>query len=501
MTDFENNSKIENIGKSSRIGIYWNVTLKVIHQAYHFIVLIIVARILSPQDFGVMALAMALISYANNLTSFGLTSALIQKQKVGQDLIDSVFTFNLSFSLLLMPISIYLSKPISTLLKSPDIEVVIPVLTLLFPLTTFYSIPMALLRRELNFRLHSIIDLFHNFVQSTTMLILAISGLGVWSLVYGQIAGFIISTIVIISTTKWRPKLRFSLHSLKGVKEYGALDLLRSHISYIENHAAYFIISRFLNPAVLGFFDRAASITDAPLKRIQIQLDAVFFASFSRLQNEPGRLSSALNKSITSTSIIAFPLLVGLAIVTPYFVNIFLGPVWSPMVPAMIILSFAGVLKMLYSVFRNINISINAYRDQTIANSVSTLLYVVLCFLGVKWGIVGIAYATLASSVIAFFYNAYLTSKAVRVSLIAVMKNLIPALTGCLFMALVMTPLFSVFLKSYTVVNFVLLIIAGGTSYTLWILIIPFRNVRNVIGDVVGDFKPFLRRIKVIGNS
>jgi PST family polysaccharide transporter len=485
-----------NIGKESRQGVYWSVLLKIVHQVYYFSVLIIVARILGPKDFGVMALAMTIISYANNLTSFGLTSALVQRNTVSKELIDSVFTFNLALSFILIPLCIYLSIPLSTLLKSPDIAIIIPVLTILFPLTSFYSVPMALLRRNLNFRLHSIIDLIHNFIQSTSMLLLAIGGFGIWSLVYGQIAGFTATAFVIMLLTKWYPKLRINLNSLKDVKEYGFWDLVRSHINYIEDYAAYFIISRFLNPAMLGFFDRATSISDAPLKRIQVQINAVFFSSFSRLQNEPERLKYALNKSITATSIISTPLLVGLAITTSHFVNVLLGSVWNPMVIPLMILSLGGVFKILNSVFRNINIAINAYRAQTVANLASSILYLILCLIGIKWGIIGVAYATLASSLLAFIYYGFLTSRTTRVSWVGIIRSLMPALTGCLVMAIVLIPLSSLLLKGYTITNLILLILAGIVTYVLWILIVPFKDVRIIITDVTGDFKTLLRHTK-----
>ncbi|MBN2654301.1 MAG: lipopolysaccharide biosynthesis protein [Nitrospirae bacterium] len=480
---------MQNIGKTSRKGIYWSFSLKLIQQAYHFGVTIVVARILGPADFGTMAIAMAVIVYANSLTNFGMTSALVQRETINDRLINTVFTFNFSLSILLCLGGVFGAKYIPLFFNAGGIEKILPVLAVIFPLTSFYYIPMALLRRDLRFKAHSIIDLSHNIVQSTTMLIMAICGYGIWSLVFGQIAGISSATILVLIVSRWTPSLKFSIKSIRSVSDYGIWDFLRSTALYLEEYVSYLIISMKMNAFMVGLYDRASAISAMPLNRIQQQISAVIFSAFSRMQTDKKRVTNAFIKAFTATSLLACPLLTGLALVAPHFVLALFGDVWKEMVRPLQILSIAVIFRMLYGVFGNLNIAVCAYRRQSISTIMMTGLYVVFCTIGVRWQLEGLAYAALLASVLTFIYFGYISKNALDLKWADILRCLVPAVTGSIAMSVVVKLAATYMLYDHSVKNLILLVLMGAMTYAGSVLTLRDKKVMNLIKEIFADFK------------
>ena len=427
----------ENMGEKARSSVFWSVSLKAVQQIYQLVVLGVVARILDPKMFGSMAITMSIVLYLNNLTGFGFTNAIVQRETVDKNDVNCIFTFNLLLSILFVPLC-YLSAPfLAEQLNNKDIAKLLPQLAIFIPIATFYNIPMALLRREMHYKLHSIIDLVQYITYSTFLLLLTLMNYEVWALVYSTISGYVVSVILLLTLTPWKPRLLFDIRRLRSFWDYGSWDIIRYHINYLDENAANFIISRYIGSQMLGFYERAGAVASMPMRKIQMQVSSVIFSVFSRLQNDNIRLFHAFSKSFNGIALYTVPLLLGLLIVSPYFVRILFGDKWTPMVPTLQILCLASLFKILSDVMTSINIAVNHYRKQTLVNSFSLFIFLCFAYFFIEKGIYGISVASLIASILNFFFNCHITSRYFDVTYKLMVVNLAPSFLAGISMVLV----------------------------------------------------------------
>jgi len=174
-------NNINSLFTLARASFAWSIILKFVQQFYSLLVTIFAARLLGPQVFGDMAIAMALVVYLNSLTSFGMNNSIIYAENIEKIQVDVLFTFNILLSAALAFAVIVLSNEISTFFNSKALGEILPVLSLILPLSTFYNLPMALLRKQLNFKLHSIVDFVQYIFSSSLLFVMVVNDFGIWS--------------------------------------------------------------------------------------------------------------------------------------------------------------------------------------------------------------------------------------------------------------------------------------------------------------------------------
>ena len=186
------------IGSRIRSSLLWNTSLKVLYQIFRFGITIIIARLLDPKDFGIMGISTMIVFYANSITNFGFNLALIQRKEINDRHINSVFTVNILISLVLMMGVISLSSPIAKFFLVPELENVLLVLSWVFVMTSFYQLPLTLMKREINFKKVAMIELCCGVVQSLVTLTLALLGFKYWSLVVGLMTSYVFGVILLL---------------------------------------------------------------------------------------------------------------------------------------------------------------------------------------------------------------------------------------------------------------------------------------------------------------
>jgi O-antigen/teichoic acid export membrane protein len=491
--------RTDNVGQRSREGVYWNVTLKLLHQGFHFIVVVVLARLLAPDDFGVMALAMAAIAFANQWTNCGIMKVIVQREHLSKEEVNTIFTLNLLLSLSMMAMVAGVASTLASVFRIPALASMVRTLTVIFPLTSYYYVRMALLRRVVSFRLHSAIDFTLGMAQSTTALGLALLGVGVWSLVWGQIVGMCVAIVAIGMVTPWCPRLCWQFARLKPMMRYAGFDMLRSQATYLEEFLSYWIVGYWMTPTILGFFDRANAFSRMPSDRINTQVTTVFFPAFCRVRTDSARLERAFRKSLTAQAMLMSPVLVGLAAVSEYVVPLILGGKWGPIVLPLQILCLAALIRVFATTLQSLNVATHVYGRQALAQALLLPVYAGLCVLSLPWGIVGVSLATLVYTALAFVLYATITLKVLDKGVGILVDCLAPALIGALIMGLVVSVLSHTFLADVTVVNLLLLMAAGAAVYIGWTLWLPHKGVRSVREDILADLISVLRKLGFMG--
>lgn len=208
---------MQEIGSKTKSSLIWNTSLKIIYQVFRFGISIIIARMLDPKDFGIMGIATMIVFYANSITNFGFNRALIHKEKINESHINTIFTIDIAISLFLTLATVLFSSRIADFFKTPELTHVILSLSCVFLLTSFYYIPVTILKRRLDFKKVAIIELYRGVVQSCLTLILALLGLKYWALVIGLLASQISGLFYVFSKVEWRPRIRYDHGALKEI--------------------------------------------------------------------------------------------------------------------------------------------------------------------------------------------------------------------------------------------------------------------------------------------
>jgi O-antigen/teichoic acid export membrane protein len=487
---------IVSIGKHSRVGVYWAIGLKLVHQFYHVLVMLVVARILGPSAFGVMALAWAMVAFAEQVTRLGLPRAVVQKQHLTSDQAHTAFTYCLVASVAMAALLVALAPLLARVFRVPDLKNVLPPLALLFPISAYYYIRIALLQREMRFRLFAVIGIVLDIVQSTTTLVLALLGYGVWALVVGKLLGNAVAAAALAVATGWMPKLNWRLSNIRPMFHYASFEFLRGQLRYIENYVSYWIIGYHMAPSALGLLDRAQSISRMPVLTFQNQIGAILFPSFSHLRADQARLRRAFVKSLTSAALLMAGPLVGLASVSGVLVPVVLGAKWEPMTTTLQILCGAAVFRVLASTSQSLNLATTGYKRQTIVGGISALATIGGCLAGLPWGIVGVSVGLLAAAVVNFVLSATVSLQVVGGGLRLIIACLTPVALGAALMAGTVWILGHTVLSEQNTLNLLLLIASGALVYVAWVLCVKHDGVRAIRQDILSDLLPLLDRIK-----
>jgi len=474
----------EGIGKKTRNSLYWNLSCRIPYEVLRFGISIIVARILDPEDFGIMGIAAMLIFYCNSATNFGLNNALVQRKEIDSSHIDSVFTVDLAVSLILTCLLFPLAPLIAIFFHSPESEEVLKVLSVAFILTTFHDLPRALLRRNIAFKLISIVELFRSLSMSLITLVLALSGFKYWSLVWGQLLPLFVATIYLVYKVGWVPRVRYEHASMKQIYSFGMWNFIGGQLDYFNRHVDRFIIGRVFGPLSLGFYDKSVTISRMPLDSIAMNINAVMFPSFSRSQTDKKELKNLFKKAVVLISLINLPILFGCCVVAPYFVLALLGEKWAPMTVPFQILSLSGIVMSFKGLVANFNIAVGNYKKYTIRLGVASLMLLVGCLLLAKFGIIGIAFGVFLFSFFLLIITTIPVKRRLDMSWMEIISIIFPALLSSIVMVSLVKLCSIVFFTSYSIPSLCSLSIIGVASYV--VVILCFRT--PILNEIKASF-------------
>ena len=487
----KNNDKAGNV----RSNLYWNTLVRIPVQILNFVISIIVARILMPKDYGILGISMMLIGYANIFTNFGFNQAIIQRQIFDKKTLNSIFTFDLSISILIAAGFFSTAGFVAEFFRTPECAKAIRVLSLFFIITSFTGIPHAILRRDMNFKAFTLLETMQSGLMSLITLLLAITGWGYWALVYGQLVPLLVITIALCIIAKWSPFIYFSNSLMKRVYDFGIWNFLRSQLNFVSQHIDKFIIGRWLGLVSLGFYDKSMSIAIVPSSSILMNINAVMFPSFSMSQGSKGELKEYFRKSLTLSSIIASPIYTGLIVVAPYFVYSLLGEKWSPMILPFQIILFGFVFKSFLGLIVNFNIAVGKYRNHSLRLLASVIVFILACSLSLRFGLKGIAFSFVVFSCTTFILGMSLSISQIDMPWTQVIRAILPGLLSAIIMGLSVKTVSYYFLEKYTIANLIFLSIIGAIIYLFCLFIDRTKATKELrkmlLGDVKKAFGPY----------
>jgi O-antigen/teichoic acid export membrane protein len=446
-------------------GFKWTGFSQIAKQVIQLVFTIVLARLLSPSDFGLIAMGTVFTGFAALFAELGVSSALIQKKDIDQQLLSSAFWLNILVGILLMLTFIALAPLIAAFYGKPKLTIILQALSLNFLLGSLSIIQQTILTKEMNFKPLMIRDIMAQVIAGSTAIVLAYRGYGIWSLVYQSLVYSFLNTFLVWSFSGWRPSLYFSWHDMKGIFNFSANITGFRLINYFSRNVDNLLIGKFLGAEALGIYNLAYKLMLYPLNNITWVISKVIFPAFSRIQDDLPKIRLIYLRMVKAISLITFPLMMFLFVVTPEFVELAYGPKWMAAIPLIRVLCICGIIQSVGSTTGNIRLSkgeAGLHLKLGIANAVFSSLSIIVAF---PYGLLAVTISYTIFSWIWYHVSAYISLRLINVSLMEFVKESQDAYVFCAITVVVMFAIKSIPLHLSTLFELILMLFLGFVLY------------------------------------
>lgn len=321
--------------------VLWSAIERFSVQGIQFILNIIIARLVTPTDYGLIAMLGIFLAIAQTFIDSGFSNALIQKQDRNETDYSTVFYFNILVGIATYLI-LFLSSPyIAGFYHEPQLEIVTKVVGLNLVINSFTIVQRAKLIIELNFKLQAILALTAVITSGIIGVYLAYNGLGVWALVFQALLNNLLNSLLLVIFTKWKPKRIFSYSSFKHLFSFGSKLLAGALLHTVYMNSYTLIIGRFFSPSDLGFFNRANTIAQYVSTNFTNIISRVTYPIECKIQNDNRELQDKFFLFLRMATFVIFPLMVGVCVLAEPLVRLVLTDKWIPAIPYLQIMCVA----------------------------------------------------------------------------------------------------------------------------------------------------------------
>ncbi len=421
--------------RSAVRGVTWFGVSQVLGQGLRFISMIVLARLLFPEDFGIVAMAIIVTELVLRMGDLGFGEAIIQRKEVTASHLSTAFWTGLAFGLVFCTVTVAISPFVADFFGNELVGPILAVSSLAFVIAPLRSVHSSLLRKRLQFFRFSIGEIGQGVTYLAVAVPLAFAGFGVWSLVLGNLASHLALAILRWALCRWHPSIMFSLKSLRDLWGFGSNLTGSRVVQYLTERLDYLIIGIFLMPAALGFYNLGHRTAGFVATGLWMTVGRVAFPAFSIVQDEDERLRRGFTKSVTYLCLIVLPLFVGLAIVAPELVKVVFGQKWTaailPMQILCIMAAIASISVTVGPVLRS-----KGRPDIELKLSLVTVALLVPCLLiGVRFGTVGVALGVSGVAAIMWLTRQIFANRLIGLRMRDYLASLRPAAFGAVVMA------------------------------------------------------------------
>lgn len=331
-------------------GVSWTLGGRQVQQLATLFITALLAKLLNPEDFGLMGMVTVLSGMAMILSDTGFSAAVIQRKDLNQTHYSTLFWVNIAIGLTVSALFFLLAPAIALFYQRPELEAISQVLSISFILSALSSIPQALLRRVMRFKRLTIIDTVVHLATGAVVVSMAMMGFGIWSLVAQPLLQQSLKVVMMWWYCPWRPSLVVSISALKDVFRFSANILGLQYLQYFMNNLDYLLVGRFLGAEALGYYTLAYKLMFVPIRNICQEIVKVLFPALSRVQDDPRALLDGLAKALRSTCYIVFPMLMGMYMVADVFIETVFGERWRPTIEVLQVLCLVGLVQAVITV-------------------------------------------------------------------------------------------------------------------------------------------------------
>lgn len=404
----------------------WRLLQSLCGQGANFVVQVVLARLLLPADFGLIAMIWVIIALTETFITSGYGYALIQRQKVTHADECSVFYFNVVVSIAGCALLWLLAPGVARFYGQPVLTSLTRILSLQLVIGAFGHIQMSLLAKQIDFKTQCRVGVTASVVSGIIGITMAFLGFGVWSLVAQQLSRVSVRVALAWCYSKWRPAWLFSFRSLRSMFTFGSNMLFTALLETAYRNIYTAVIGKLFSPAGLGFYSRANRLQELPAQNMTSVVAGVAFPVFSQVQKDRTRLRNGLRTCLGLLALIIFPAMLGLAIVAKPFVLLLLTEKWLPCVPYLQMLCIVGALYPFYTLYAKVLLAIGEsglfFRLHLLQKGIVVLSILVMY----RWGIMGLIYGQVVVSIIFTLLIAHIAGKKVEYQAGRLLADVLP---------------------------------------------------------------------------
>ena len=451
-------------------GFVWNFSAYFLGKIVVLITTSILARLLAKNDFGLVAVAVVAINYLSVLKDLGLGVALIQRKGDVKEAANTVFTINLIIGLILSALIIPLAPLVAQYFRDPQVTSILRWMGIIFVVNALGSVHTNWLVRDLDYRRKLVPELGGALTKGVVSIGMALLGYGVWSLVFGQLAGAVASVVLVWIVLPWRPRLALDKNVASGLMKFGASVTAIDIITEITDNIDYVLVGRLFGLVPLSIYTLAYRLPEMLLIGNLWVMGGVVFPAFSTIQDRPNELRRGFLASVRFVELIAVPLCLGLLIAADPIVRVVFGEQWLDAIPVLRVLAiYAWVYSLGYHVggfYKAIG-----RPDILLRLSILTLVIIIPALLiGARFGLVGVALGHLVAVLIRRVISLGIATRFVNVSIGDIFGELRSSLLGAMVMAPITIAVTFLTAGWNPFVQLGLIALAGAISYlgVLW---------------------------------
>jgi O-antigen/teichoic acid export membrane protein len=371
----------------------WSSISQIGKQLMQWVTTLILTQLLSPNDFGLIGMAMVVTGFVALFNDLGTSAAVIQKKILSETLLSSIFWINVAFGVSGMVIVLLIAPVASHFYHEPRVTLILKIMSFSFLISGLSVIQQAILERDLAFQRLAKIELITIASSSFVGIGLAFLGASVWSLVIQTLVSVTMTTTLLWTLSEWRPKMTFRWKEVKSVSSYSLNLIGFQFFNYLSRNADYLLIGRYLGAQNLGYYTIAYRLMFYPIQTISSVIGRVMFPVYSQIQDDDTRFRRIYLRVIIAIAVITFPMMTGLWALSKPFILALLGLKWEPVILLLMILAPVGMVQSIIATVGTIYQAKGRTDWMFRLGIVIGLSTIVAFVIGLRWGIVGVAIA------------------------------------------------------------------------------------------------------------
>lgn len=438
----------EEQGRPLKKSMAWNGASLVGRQIFLLGFSVILARLLGPEAYGLVAQANVYIAFAILVLDQGLTAALVSSPRVTLETVRAAAGLNLALSLLLFAVTIAVAPATAAFFNTPELEGVLMVLGAGLVLKGLAIVPRMLLMRSFSFKPIAAADVLGALLGGLVGLAAAFSGLGYWAIVVQVITGDFLVAIMLMAAARFcRPSLRFS--HLKGILGFGSRVFLGNVVSVSSRNVDNLLVGKFYGAADLALYSLAYRVLLTPVQMVGQMVSRVLFPAIASRRTNVAEVSRLTLRSMTAISLVTFPMMTLVAIAGHDAVMVFLGPSWLGAVPVLQILALTGARQAVTSINAPLLLGMGKSQTHLRFNLIAAAVQIAGIVIGLSWGMIGVAWGYTIAGLVLTPYIGYLHKSIVGTSYSSMLRSLTPAVSTSAFAALSYVTVLAIPLTSF----------------------------------------------------
>ena len=418
-------------------GLSWSFLDNILSQGITFLVGIVLARLLSPQEYGLIGIVTIFIAIFNSIVDCGFSSALVRKNDASDIDYNTVFYTNLAFSVLLFLVLFFCAPAISKFFKHSELIELTRVMAIIVLINAFSIIQRTILVKRVDFKTQTKVSVIASSISGIIGIVMALCHCGVWSLVGQQVSRQLLNSVFLWVFNNWRPKLEFSKAHFRELFSFGWKMLVSGIIDTIWKQIYLIVIGKCYSASTLGQYSRADQFQSVFSSNLTSVIQRVSYPLLSSIQDEKDRLKLYYKRLIKETMLVSFVLMLGLAACAKSLIIVLIGSKWMEAIPYLQIICFYGMLYPLHAINLNM-LQVQGRSDlflilEIIKKSVAVIPVLLGIFVNIYWMLWG----SVIVGFIAYYLNSYYSGKNLNYGVKEQILDILPSFIIALTMAVV----------------------------------------------------------------